>query len=308
MAARDKLDHNVGRSFDQRIRTLRLRCRRRGREHLGRLPHAGRGIFGLARFARRIAPTCCKPRRDPHGHRRGLRAELEVQGVLGADPGGAGRASAASSSISWTSRLASPLALACRGFVHASRYPRLRRALSRVPLADAGATTISASMSATAGPRAIRAGSRSCTCIRTAAARRSPSAALRETSNRLANALRAHGIARGDRVAILLPQAPEVAAAHIAIYKLGAVALPLADPVRRRCAQLPAAEFRREGADHQRAGRSPSSPTSAHESPVVLVLSIDGAGRRRARICTTLLARASRRLHAGRHDARRSRR
>src|SRR5262249_50719162 len=51
---------------------------------------------------------------------------------------------------------------------------------------------------------------------------------LRETSNRLANALRAHGIALGDRVAILLPQSPEVAAIHIAIYKLGAVALPLA--------------------------------------------------------------------------------
>jgi acetyl-CoA synthetase len=51
---------------------------------------------------------------------------------------------------------------------------------------------------------------------------------LKETSNRLANALRAHGIARGDRVAILLPQAPEVAAIHIAVYKLAAVALPLA--------------------------------------------------------------------------------
>jgi acetyl-CoA synthetase len=51
---------------------------------------------------------------------------------------------------------------------------------------------------------------------------------LRETSNRLANALAAHGIARGDRVAILLPQAPEVAATHLAIYKLGAIALPLA--------------------------------------------------------------------------------
>lgn len=51
---------------------------------------------------------------------------------------------------------------------------------------------------------------------------------LRETSNRLANVLRAHGVARGDRVGILLPQAPEVAAAHVAIYKLGAVALPIA--------------------------------------------------------------------------------
>jgi acetyl-CoA synthetase len=52
--------------------------------------------------------------------------------------------------------------------------------------------------------------------------------AMREMSNRLANVLRAQGIGRGDRVAILLPQAPEVAAAHIAIYKLGAIALPIA--------------------------------------------------------------------------------
>ena len=52
--------------------------------------------------------------------------------------------------------------------------------------------------------------------------------ALRDKSNRLANALRARGVRRGDRVAILLPQAHEVAVAHLAIYKLGAIALPLA--------------------------------------------------------------------------------
>ncbi len=51
---------------------------------------------------------------------------------------------------------------------------------------------------------------------------------MRETSNRLANVLRANGVKRGDRVAIFMPQAPEVAAAHVAIYKLGAVALPIA--------------------------------------------------------------------------------
>ena len=51
---------------------------------------------------------------------------------------------------------------------------------------------------------------------------------LRETSNRLANTLVAHGVARGDRVAMLLPQTPEAAAGHVAIYKLGAVAVPLA--------------------------------------------------------------------------------
>ena len=52
--------------------------------------------------------------------------------------------------------------------------------------------------------------------------------ALREASNRLANALAARGIGRGDRIALLLAQGPAVAVSHIAIYKLGAIALPLA--------------------------------------------------------------------------------
>lgn len=51
---------------------------------------------------------------------------------------------------------------------------------------------------------------------------------LRARSNRLANALAAQGVRAGDRVAILLPQSPETAIAHIAAYKLGAIALPLA--------------------------------------------------------------------------------
>jgi acetyl-CoA synthetase len=50
---------------------------------------------------------------------------------------------------------------------------------------------------------------------------------LRDLSNRLANLLAARGIGRGDRVGVLLPQAPETAFGHIAIYKLGAVAVPL---------------------------------------------------------------------------------
>lgn len=50
---------------------------------------------------------------------------------------------------------------------------------------------------------------------------------LRRRTNRLANALAALGIARGDRVGILLPQVPETAVAHLATYKLGAVAVPL---------------------------------------------------------------------------------
>ncbi len=50
---------------------------------------------------------------------------------------------------------------------------------------------------------------------------------LRDQSNRLANCLVADGVAPGDRVAILLPQAPETAFAHIAAYKIGAIAVPL---------------------------------------------------------------------------------
>ncbi len=51
--------------------------------------------------------------------------------------------------------------------------------------------------------------------------------ALEAASNRFANVLRAAGVSRGDRVAIILPQGPEVMIAHFAVYKLGAIALPL---------------------------------------------------------------------------------
>ena len=102
--------------------------------------------------------------------------------------------------------------------------------------------------------------------------------ALRETSNRLANVLRAHGVARGDRVAILLPQAPEVAAAHIAIYKLGAIALPLAvlfgiDALRYRLQNSGATALI---ANAQGVARI--AEISKDLPDLKLVLSLDGAG------------------------------
>ena len=51
---------------------------------------------------------------------------------------------------------------------------------------------------------------------------------LAEQSNRLANALAAHGVGRGDRVGLMLPQGPDTAISHFAVYKLAAVAVPLA--------------------------------------------------------------------------------
>lgn len=50
---------------------------------------------------------------------------------------------------------------------------------------------------------------------------------LQQQANRLANALAALGIGRGDKVAIILPQRPETAVAHLAVYRLGAIAVPL---------------------------------------------------------------------------------
>ena len=52
-------------------------------------------------------------------------------------------------------------------------------------------------------------------------------AEFRARSNQLAHALIRLGITRGDRVGIILSQRPETAVAHLAAYKLGAIALPL---------------------------------------------------------------------------------
>src|SRR5499427_4718020 len=52
-------------------------------------------------------------------------------------------------------------------------------------------------------------------------------AEFRARSNQLAYVLSRLGIARGDRVGIILSQRPETAVAHLAAYKLGAIALPL---------------------------------------------------------------------------------
>lgn len=51
---------------------------------------------------------------------------------------------------------------------------------------------------------------------------------LAAKSASFANALTALGVAPGDRVALLLPQSFETVIAHVAIYKMGAIALPLA--------------------------------------------------------------------------------
>src|SRR5438105_9986778 len=50
---------------------------------------------------------------------------------------------------------------------------------------------------------------------------------IQQAANRLSNALAALGVKRGERVALILPQRPETAIAYMAIFQLGAIALPL---------------------------------------------------------------------------------
>ena len=62
---------------------------------------------------------------------------------------------------------------------------------------------------------------------------------LQEASNRIANVLRAHGVGKGDRVAMLLPATPETAAAFFATWKCGAILLSMSvlygdDGIRHR--------------------------------------------------------------------------
>lgn len=50
---------------------------------------------------------------------------------------------------------------------------------------------------------------------------------LSALTNRFANVLTAAGLARGDRVGVFLPQAPETAIAHLSAFKAGMVSVPL---------------------------------------------------------------------------------
>jgi acetyl-CoA synthetase len=69
---------------------------------------------------------------------------------------------------------------------------------------------------------------------------------LKNASNRLANSFARAGLHRGDRIGIFLAQGPETAIAHLAAYKLGAIAVPLftlfgADALEYRLANSEAA-------------------------------------------------------------------
>ncbi len=101
---------------------------------------------------------------------------------------------------------------------------------------------------------------------------------LKDRSDRLATVLRQHQVAPGDRVAIILAQDFEVAAAHVAIYKCGGIAVPLArlfgeDALKYRLGKAAVCVVITD-----QAGASKIAAIRQHLPDLALVLSVDGAG------------------------------
>src|SRR5947209_8598284 len=154
----------------------------------------------------------------------------------------------------------------------ASRRARVRRALSVVSLARAGAVQhrrrrLRPLGRARAGPHRH---------FRRAWRRRRRTSELWRAARGFQPA-RQCACRRGDRVAILLPQGPAVAVSHIAIYKLGAIALPLA-----MLFGIDAISYRLEDSGARALITNAQGLTKlAGDAPLGLdlVLSLDGAAR-----------------------------
>lgn len=119
---------------------------------------------------------------------------------------------------------------------------------------------------------------------------------LQQDANRLSNVLAGLGIERGDKVAIMLPQRPETVIAHIALYQLGAVALPLSFLFGPE-----ALEYRLNNADARIAivdeASLPNLIPARERCPALLhVISVDEAAAPFTTRWDELLARASRKF------------
>jgi acetyl-CoA synthetase len=116
--------------------------------------------------------------------------------------------------------------------------------------------------------------------------------ALRAATNRLANALVAHGIAPGDRIGVLLPQVPEAAVAHLAAYKLGAIAVPLFQLFQEEALEFRLRDCGAAALVTDTVGLAKLAGIRARLPALRLVLSADGAGEGAADL-HALMARAS---------------
>ena len=90
MAKRDKLDHGAGKPFVQRLKASGYDARTAA-ENISAGYHTLAEAFSGWRELEPAPGQYAAGRRDPHGHRCGLYAGFEVQGLLVADPGRPGR-------------------------------------------------------------------------------------------------------------------------------------------------------------------------------------------------------------------------
>lgn len=120
---------------------------------------------------------------------------------------------------------------------------------------------------------------------------------LSKASHRLSNLLVARGVRRGDRVAILLPQSPETAITHLAVYAMAAVALPLADLFGVEALSFRLADAGARVVVTNRAGAAKIAEIRGLLPELELVLTVDGLGEG-AEDFHRLLAEASDRFEA----------
>ena len=120
---------------------------------------------------------------------------------------------------------------------------------------------------------------------------------LSKTAHRLSNLLAARGVRRGDRVAILLPQSPETAITHLAVYAMAAVALPLADLFGVEALAYRLADAGAKVVVTNRAGAIKLAEIRDQLPDLELVLTVDGIGEG-AEDFHRLLAEASDRFEA----------
>jgi len=112
--------------------------------------------------------------------------------------------------------------------------------------------------------------------------------ALKRDSDKLAFALTVRGIGREDRVAILLPQSAEAVFTHFAVYKIGAIAVPLAalfgsDALRFRLAASGARAIVTDGF-----GLAKLAPILRDLPDLETVLSVEGSSGRAEGLRETL--------------------
>ncbi|MBY0296746.1 MAG: acyl-CoA synthetase [Methylobacterium sp.] len=101
---------------------------------------------------------------------------------------------------------------------------------------------------------------------------------IRRASNRFANVLAAHGLARGDRIGVLLPQGPETAISQVTGFRAGLITIPLFTLFGPDALAYRLADSGARAVVTDRAGAETLAPLRDRLPGLERVYSIDGPG------------------------------